>query len=258
MIGSVNEMSCDRVLWNKGPEKSLTVGKRRINGRGCNGITVWHRGGGHKRKYRKISFSLGEGKYSVERIEYDPNRTANIALIKRIENDTMNYILATSEMSRDAIIEVGANCDIKDGYRMPLSDIPLGTIVNSIEVNNGQGAVISRSAGSYSTIISKNRSKVVLKLRSGQKKTICSTCHATIGIVSNIEHKNKNLRKAGRKRWLGIRPTVRGVAMNPIDHPHGGGEGKASGGRHPVTPWGRPTKGFKTVHSASKKKKYNN
>ncbi|MDH5647311.1 MAG: 50S ribosomal protein L2 [Anaplasmataceae bacterium] len=254
-----------QILWKGRPKKTLCHGKKNISGRGKSGITVWGRGGGHKRLLRDIDFLRNdEGNYHVQRIEYDPNRTANIALVKKNndadndlndQNNEYKYILATSKMHEGMSIDVGVARDIKEGNCMHLNDIPVGTIINSIEIKYGKGAQICRAAGTYAMILGKHGNKVILKLRSGKQRMFLSKCRAVIGIVSNLEHKNRVLRKAGRSRWMGIRPTVRGVVMNPIDHPHGGGEGKTSGGRHPVTPWGKPTKGKKTVLRSPLKRK---
>ncbi len=242
-------------LWKGNPEKSLTVGKKSTGGRNNSGrITVRHIGGGHKKKYRIVDFKRNLDIVAiVERIEYDPNRTAFLALIS-YQNGVKSYILAPHGIKPGDSVVSGNDVDILPGNCLQLKFIPVGSFVHNIELKPGNGGSIARSAGSYAQIIGRDGLYVLLRLRSGQVRLILSTCKATIGVVSNVDYKNIKLGKAGRKRWLGVRPTVRGVAMNPIDHPHGGGEGKTSGGRHPVTPWGVPTKGKKT----RKRKKFSN
>lgn len=230
------------------PCKSLTVGLSKSGGRNNQGrITTRHIGGGHKRKYRIIDFKRNKfnAPAVVEKIEYDPNRTAFIALIK-YEDNSLSYILSPQDLKVGDTVVSGEDVDIKVGNVMPLKYIPVGTLVHNVELDLNKGGVVARSAGSYVQVVSKDDKKAQIKLSSGEVRLVNSNCLATIGVVSNSDHKNINLGKAGRKRWLGVRPTVRGVAMNPIDHPHGGGEGKTSGGRHPVTPWGKPTKGKRT------------
>lgn len=242
-------------LWSGKPVKALTFGLKSSGGRNNAGrITSYNRGGGHKRRYRVIDFKrLKDGMAaSVERIEYDPNRTAFIALIK-YEDGELSYILAPQKLQIGDKIFSGADADIKPGNVLPLKNIPVGTIVHNVEMRPGKGGQIARSAGSYVQIVGKDVSMVLLKLRSGEVRTVSAGCRATIGSVSNSDLQNTTIGKAGRARWLGRRPVVRGVAMNPVDHPHGGGEGKTSGGRHPVTPWGKCTKGKKT-----RKRKYTN
>ncbi|MDR2007483.1 MAG: 50S ribosomal protein L2 [Alphaproteobacteria bacterium] len=235
-------------IWKGKPEKSLTVGLKKSGGRNNHGrITVRHIGGGHKQKYRLIDFRRNkfDATATVERIEYDPNRTAFIALVN-YEDGEKSYILAPNGLSAGDKVVSSANADIKVGNTIPLINIPVGTIVHNVEMKPGKGGQLARSAGAYVQIIGKDRDYVQLRLNSGEIRLINSGCLATIGAVANSDHRNINYGKAGRKRWLGVRPTVRGTAMNPVDHPHGGGQGKTSGGRHPVTPWGKPTKGKKT------------
>ena len=235
-------------LWKGKPEKSLTEGLRNKGGRNNNGrITARRRGGGHKRRYRIIDFK--RLKHDVEatvlRLEYDPNRTAFIALIKYADGE-LSYILAPQRLREGDKIISGDTVDIKPGNAMPMQNIPVGTIIHNVEMKVGKGGQIARSAGTYAQIIGKDQGYTQLRLNSGEWRMVRAECMATIGAVSNPDQQNIKLGKAGRKRWLGKRPSVRGVAMNPIDHPHGGGEGRTSGGRHPVTPWGKPTKGKRT------------
>ena len=235
-------------LWKGKPEKSLTEGLRNKGGRNNNGrITARRRGGGHKRRYRIIDFK--RLKHNVEatvlRLEYDPNRTAFIALIKYADGE-LSYILAPQRLREGDKIISGDTVDIKPGNAMPMQNIPVGTIIHNVEMKVGKGGQIARSAGTYTQIIGKDQGYVQLRLNSGELRMVRAECMATVGAVSNPDQQNIKLGKAGRKRWLGKRPSVRGVAMNPIDHPHGGGEGRTSGGRHPVTPWGKPTKGKRT------------
>jgi large subunit ribosomal protein L2 len=237
-----------RELWKGKPEKSLTEGKLRSGGRNNLGrITSFQKGGGHKQRYRLVDFKRNKDNImaSVERIEYDPNRTAFIALVK-YEDGVKSYILAPQRLVVGEKIISGPKVDIKIGNSLPLSDIPVGTIVHNVEMKPGKGGQLARSAGSYVQIVGREIGWVQLRLSSGELRVVSSSCRATIGAVSNQDQKNVSLGKAGRSRWLGRRPVVRGVAMNPVDHPHGGGEGRTSGGRHPVTPWGVPTKGKKT------------
>ena len=235
-------------LWNGKPEKSLTIGLTKSGGRNNNGrVTARRRGGGHKRLYWIIDFKRGhfDVQAKVERIEYDPKRSGFIALLA-YEDGTRAYILALQRMSVGDTIMSGPNADIKPGNALPLANIPVGTIIHNVELKPGKGGQIARSAGTYVQLVGRDQSYSILRLNSGEQRMTRSECMATIGAVSNPDNKNIKLAKAGRSRWLGKRPSVRGVAMNPIDHPHGGGEGKTSGGRHPVTPWGKPTKGKKT------------
>jgi large subunit ribosomal protein L2 len=240
----------DRSELHKGkPVKALTEGKSSQGGRNNMGrITVRFRGGGHKRVYRLVDFKrrsrMGETAV-VERLEYDPNRTAFIALIK-YPDGTQSYILAPQRLSAGASVTAGENADIKPGNAMPISNIPVGTIVHNIELKVGKGGQVARSAGSYAQIVGRDQGYVIIRLNSGEQRFVLGTCFATVGAVSNPDHMNTNLGKAGRNRWLGKKPGNRGVSMNPVDHPHGGGEGRTSGGRHPVSPWGKPTKGKKT------------
>jgi large subunit ribosomal protein L2 len=240
----------DRSELHKGkPEKTLTQGKSSSGGRNNHGrVTVRFRGGGHKRRYRVVDFRrrerLGQTA-TVERIEYDPNRTAFIALIKFDEGDK-SYILAPQRLTKGDKVIAAEQADIKPGNAMPLQAIPVGTIVHNIEMKIGRGGAIARSAGSYAQVVGRDQGYVILRLNSGEQRLIHGACFASIGAVSNPDHMNTNMGKAGRRRWLGHKPHNRGVSMNPIDHPHGGGEGRTSGGRHPVSPWGQPTKGKKT------------
>jgi large subunit ribosomal protein L2 len=244
----------DRADLYKGkPVKKLVEGKNKKGGRNNKGrITAAHRGGGHKQAYRYIDFKRRKFDMAanVERLEYDPNRSAFIALIQ-YEDGEQAYILAPQRLNVGDTVVAGEQVDIKPGNAMPLKNIPIGTIVHNVEMRPGKGGQIGRSAGAYVQLVGKDSGYAQLKLRSGELRLVPATCMASIGAVSNPDHQNEVMGKAGRSRWKGKRPTVRGVAMNPIDHPHGGGEGKTSGGRHPVTPWGKPTKGYKT---RSKKK----
>jgi large subunit ribosomal protein L2 len=230
------------------PEKSLTATKTRKNGRnGYGRITVRHQGGGHRRRYRVIDFKRNKDgvKARVESIEYDPNRTANIALLGYTHGEK-RYILAPNGLKVGDFVQSGTGADIKPGNTLMLKEMPVGTLIHNVEMRPGKGGQLVRSAGTFAQLLSKEGEYCHLRLPSSEIRLIKSECRATIGQVGNIEHENISLGKAGRKRWLGVRPTVRGVAMNPVDHPHGGGEGRTSGGRHPVTPWGKPTKGYKT------------
>jgi len=234
-------------LWKGKPYKSLTKGKINTGGRNNTGrVTFWHRGGGHKKIYRFIDFKRSvEGEAVVERLEYDPNRTAFIALLTHTDG-SKSYILAPNNLKVGDKITSGSDADIKIGNCLPLKNIPVGTIIHNVEMKPGKGGQLARSAGTSVSLAGKDSGYAQVKLASGELRLVPLDCRATIGIVSNPDQKNINIGKAGRNRWLGKRPHVRGVAMNPIDHPHGGGEGKTSGGRHPVTPWGKPTKGKKT------------
>jgi len=230
------------------PVASLVESKRAINGRNNAGrITVRHRGGGHKRHYRIVDFRRNKDGIParVERIEYDPNRSANLALLLYADGER-RYILAPKKVSIGDAIQSGAGVPISDGNTLPLKNIPVGTVVHCVEMKPGKGAQIARSAGTSVQFLGKEGKTALLRLRSGEMRRVPLDCRATIGEVGNQEHSLRKLGKAGAKRWRGIRPTVRGVAMNPVDHPHGGGEGRTSGGRHPVTPWGVPTKGYRT------------
>ena len=224
-------------------DKNSKKGGRNNNGR----ITVRHIGGGHKQHYRVIDFKRNKDGIpaKVERLEYDPNRSANIALVLYADGER-RYILAPKGMQAGDAIQSGSDAPIKSGNTLPMRNIPVGTVVHAIEMKPGKGAQIARSAGAYAQILARDGNYVTLRLRSGEMRKVLSDCRATIGEVGNAEHMLRSLGKAGATRWRGVRPTVRGVAMNPVDHPHGGGEGRTSGGRHPVTPWGVPTKGKKT------------
>jgi len=230
------------------PEKSLTQPKLRTGGRNNIGrLTVRHRGGGHKKLYRLIDFKRDKMGVpaKVAAIEYDPNRSARIALLNYADGEK-RYILQPIGLQVGATVVSGTDADILVGNALPLKNIPLGTTIHNLEMRKGKGAQLVRSAGSGAQLVAKEGEYAQVKLPSGEVRKIHIECMATIGQVGNLDHSNVSLGIAGRKRWLGIRPTVRGVAMNPVDHPHGGGEGKTSGGRHPVTPWGQPTRGFKT------------
>ncbi|CAN8138778.1 50S ribosomal protein L2 [Thiomicrorhabdus sp. 6S2-11] len=230
------------------PHAALLEKKSKSGGRNHNGrITVRHTGGGHKQHYRLVDFKRTKDGIpgTVERLEYDPNRTAHIALIKYADG-ARAYILAPKNLKAGDPVESGDHVSIKVGNALPLRNIPVGTIVHNVEMRPGKGGQIARSAGASVSIAGRDGAYVLVKLRSGEMRKIHSECRATIGEVGNGEHSLRKLGKAGAKRWRGVRPTVRGVAMNPVDHPHGGGEGRTSGGRNPVTPWGVPTKGKKT------------
>lgn len=235
-------------LWKGQPEKSLTEGLRKSGGRNNTGrITARRIGGGHKRRYRIIDFKRNKVDVpaTVERIEYDPNRTAFIALIT-YQDGEKSYILAPQRLKAGDVVISSKDGDIKPGNALPLANIPVGTLVHNVEMKPGKGGQMARSAGSYVQLVGKDRGYVQLRMPSGEVRMVRAECCATVGAVSNADQQNIKLGKAGRKRWLGKRPSVRGVAMNPVDHPHGGGEGRTSGGRHPVTPWGKPTKGKRT------------
>ncbi len=235
-------------LWKGKPEKSLTEGLHSRGGRNNHGrITMRRRGGGHKRRYRIIDFKRQKHGIPavVERLEHDPNRSAFIALIK-YEDGEMSYIIAPQRLAVGDSVISGEHVDIKPGNALPMANIPVGTIIHNVEMKVGGGAQMSRSAGTYVQLIGKDQGYAQLRLTSGEIRLVRAECMATIGAVSNPDKANIKLGKAGRNRWLGKRPSVRGVAMNPVDHPHGGGEGRTSGGRHPVSPWGKPTKGKRT------------
>ncbi len=239
----------DRSELHKGkPVKGLTEGKSHSGGRNNNGRTTsFFRGGGHKQSYRIVDFKRRKFDVPalVERLEYDPNRTAFIALIKYSDGE-LAYILAPQRIKAGDSVVSGLRVDIKPGNAMPLAAIPVGTIVHNIELKQGAGGKMSRAAGTYAQLVGKDAGYAQVKLQSGELRVVRAECMATIGAVSNADNMNQHLGKAGRNRWLGRRPHNRGVVMNPVDHPHGGGEGRTSGGRHPVTPWGKPTKGAKT------------
>ena len=235
-------------LWKGKPVKNLTEGMHSKGGRNNLGrITMRRRGGGHKRRYRKIDFKRRKADVAatIERLEYDPNRSAFIALIKYSDGE-FSYILAPQRVTVGDQVISGERVDIKPGNAMPMENIPVGTIIHNIEMKPGGGGQIARAAGTYVQLVGKDAGFAQLRLGSGELRMVPARCMATIGSVSNADNKNTNMGKAGRNRWLGKRPSVRGVAMNPVDHPHGGGEGRSSGGRHPVTPWGVPTKGKRT------------
>ena len=235
-------------LWKGKPVKKLTRGLRKTGGRNNKGrITMWHRGGGHKRTYRIVDFKRRklDVEATVQRLEYDPNRTAFIALIE-YDDGEQAYIIAPQRLGIGDKILAAQRADIKPGNAMPISSIPVGTIIHNVELKPGKGGQLARSAGAYVQLVGRESGYALLRLTSGEVRRVRAECMASIGAVSNPDQKNTNLGKAGRKRWLGRRPVVRGVVMNPIDHPHGGGEGRTSGGGHPVTPWGKPTKGART------------
>jgi large subunit ribosomal protein L2 len=235
-------------LWKGKPVKALTSGKSETGGRNNHGrITAHHRRGGHKRRLRLVDFKRRKFNVAgtVERLEYDPNRSAFIALIKYTDGE-LAYIIAPQRLKAGDEVMSGDRVDIKPGNAMPLANMPVGTIVHNVELKKGRGGQLARSAGTYAQLVGKDAGYAQLKLSSGELRLVPAECLATVGAVSNPDNQNTVVGKAGRTRWLGHRPVVRGVAMNPVDHPHGGGEGKTSGGRHPVTPWGKPTKGKKT------------
>jgi large subunit ribosomal protein L2 len=240
-------------LWKGKPVKALTEGKKKTGGRNNIGhVTSRGIAGGHKQRYRIVDFKRRKWDMSatVERLEYDPNRSAFIALIT-YEDGTQTYILAPQRLAVGDKVIAGAKVDVKPGNAMPLSTMPVGTIVHNIEMKPGKGGQIARSAGTYAQLVGRDRGLVIVRLGSGEQRYIRGECMGTVGAVSNPDNANTNLGKAGRNRWLGKRPLTRGVAKNPVDHPHGGGEGRTSGGRHPVTPWGKPTKGARTRHNKS-------
>ena len=224
-------------------EQTSKSGGRNNTGR----ITTRHKGGGHKKHYRVIDFKRNKDGIpaTVERLEYDPNRSANIALVKYADGER-RYIIAPKGLAAGSPVASGQDAPIKVGNSLPMRNIPVGSVVHCIELKPGKGAQMVRSAGGSAQLLARDGAYVTLRLRSGEMRKVLADCRATIGEVSNSEHSLASLGKAGAKRWRGVRPTVRGVAMNPVDHPHGGGEGKTSGGRHPVTPWGVATKGYKT------------
>ncbi|MES2729147.1 MAG: 50S ribosomal protein L2 [Pseudomonadota bacterium] len=235
-------------LWKGGPEKALTEGKTKTGGRNNQGrVTSRFRGGGHKQRYRLIDFRRRkwdvEG--TVERIEYDPNRSAYIALIAYNDGEKA-YIIAPQRLQSGDVVIAGEKVDVKPGNAMPLKNMPVGTIIHNLELKVGKGGQLIRSAGTYAQLVGRDSGYAQVKLSSGELRMVRGECMATVGAVSNQDHMNQNFGKAGRTRWQGRRPHVRGVAMNPVDHPHGGGEGRTSGGRHPVSPWGKVAKGGKT------------
>ena len=239
----------DRSELHKGrPEKSLVEGLTKSGGRGGNGrVAVRFRGGGAKRLYRIVDFKRRKWNVpaTVERLEYDPNRSAFIALVKYADGE-LAYILAPQRLKAGDEVVAGEKVDVKPGNAMPLRGMPIGTIIHNVEMKPEKGAQMARSAGAYAQLVGRDAGYAQIRLGSGELRMVLDGCMATVGAVSNPDHMNQNLGKAGRVRHMGFRPHVRGVAMNPVDHPHGGGEGKTSGGRHPVTPWGKPTKGRKT------------
>jgi large subunit ribosomal protein L2 len=243
-------------LFKGKPIKTLTEGLKSSGGRNNTGrITVRFRGGGHKRAYRIIDFKrrkLGVPA-TVERLEYDPNRSAFIALIK-YQDGELSYILAPQRLAVGDTVVSDKSVDVKPGNAAPLGTLPVGTIIHNVELKPGKGGQLARSAGTFAQIVGRDEGYVVLRLNSGEQRLVHGTCLGSIGAVSNPDHMNTSIGKAGRKRWLGRRPHNRGVVMNPVDHPHGGGEGRTSGGRHPVTPWGKPTKGKKTRSNKSTNK----
>ncbi|MSO54427.1 MAG: 50S ribosomal protein L2 [Rhodospirillales bacterium] len=235
-------------LWKGKPIKNLTFGLREKGGRNNDGhIVVRWRGGGHKRRYRTIDFKRQKFDVSatVERLEYDPNRTAFIALL-RYDDGELAYIVAPQRLKVGDKVISGDSVDIRPGNAAPLKNIPVGTIVHNVELHIGKGGQMARSAGTYVQLVAKDQGLAQLRLSSGEMRSVNAECRATIGAVSNADHANVSIGKAGRNRWKGHKPSVRGTAMNPVDHPHGGGEGRTKGGRHPVTPWGKDTKGTKT------------
>jgi large subunit ribosomal protein L2 len=235
-------------LWKGKPVKTLTEGKNKSGGRNNHGRTTsFFRGGGHKQSYRYVDFKRRKHDISatVERLEYDPNRSAFIALIK-YDDGELSYIIAPQRLKAGDKVVSGAKVDIKPGNAMPMGAIPVGTIIHNVEMKIGGGAKMARAAGCYAQLVGKDAGYAQIKLQSGELRVVRADCMATVGAVSNPDNQNQSIGKAGRNRWLGRRPHNRGVVMNPVDHPHGGGEGRTSGGRHPVTPWGKPTKGYKT------------
>ena len=235
-------------ITRKKPEKSLLRVNKKSGGRNAHGrITIRHRGGGHRRHYRIIDFKRDKTGVpaKVAAIEYDPNRSTRIALLHYVDGDK-RYILAPLRLKVGDTVEAGPEADIKPGNSLPLKNIPLGTHIHNIELRFGKGGQVVRSAGTYAQLMAKEDRYALVKLPSGEVRMVLLNCRATIGQLGNVEHENRSLGKAGRKRWYGRRPKVRGVAMSPVDHPMGGGEGRSSGGRHPCSPWGVPTKGYKT------------
>ncbi|MBM3541638.1 MAG: 50S ribosomal protein L2 [Alphaproteobacteria bacterium] len=235
-------------LWKGGPVKSLTRGKNKTGGRNANGrITMRRIGGGHKQRLRTVDFKRRKFDVpaTVERIEYDPNRSGFLALVKYKDGE-LSYILAPQRLAPGDTVVSGERADIKPGNAMPLKNIPVGTIVHNVEMKPGGGGQLARAAGAYVQLVGRDMGNALLRLNSGELRLVRGDCMATIGAVSNPDNTNVKIGKAGRTRWMGIRPSVRGTAMNPVDHPHGGGEGRTKGGRHPVTPWGKPTKGYRT------------
>jgi len=238
----------NRELYKGAPFKPLLSAQSKTGGRNNAGrITSRHRGGGHKQHYRLIDFRRDKDNVpaTVERLEYDPNRTANIALLLYLDGER-RYIIAPRGVSAGDELRSGSSAPIRPGNAMQLRNIPVGSVIHCVELKPGKGAQMVRSAGSSAQLVAREGNYATIRLRSGEMRRVLVDCRATLGEVGNGEHNLRSLGKAGAKRWRGVRPTVRGVAMNPVDHPHGGGEGKTSGGRHPVSPWGVPTKGYKT------------
>ncbi|MEL0082535.1 MAG: 50S ribosomal protein L2 [Gammaproteobacteria bacterium] len=238
----------DSELYKGEPHAPLVEQLSKNGGRNNRGrITTRHRGGGHKRRYRVIDFKRDKDDIParVERVEYDPNRSANIALLLYADGER-RYMIAPKGIAAGDSVVSGVQVPIKSGNCMPLGNMPLGSVVHCIEMKPGKGAQIARSAGNSAQLLAREGSYATLRLKSGEMRKLLNTCRATLGEVGNSEHSLRSLGKAGASRWRGVRPTVRGVAMNPVDHPHGGGEGRTSGGRHPVSPWGQPTKGHRT------------
>jgi large subunit ribosomal protein L2 len=238
-------------LWKGKPVKALTEGLSKSGGRNNLGrVSMWHRGGGHKRSYRLVDFKRRKFGVpgTVERLEYDPNRTAFIALV-RYEDGELAYILAPQRLGPGDAVIADVRADVKPGNAMLLANLPIGTIVHNVEMKEGKGGQIARAAGTYVQLVGRDSGNAILRLNSGETRMVSAQCMATVGAVSNPDNSNVSFGKAGRMRWKGRKPVVRGVAMNPVDHPHGGGEGRTSGGRHPVTPWGKSTKGKKTRHN---------
>jgi large subunit ribosomal protein L2 len=243
-------------LYKGKPVKTLTEGKSSAGGRNNTGrITVRFRGGGHKQTYRIVDFKRRklDVPAKVERIEYDPNRTCFIALLRYADNE-LSYIIAPQRLAVGDEVISGQQVDVKPGNAMALASMPVGTIVHNVEMKIGKGGAMVRAAGTYAQVVGRDQGYVIVRLNSGEQRLIHGQCFATVGAVSNPDHMNASIGKAGRSRWLGQRPHNRGVTMNPVDHPHGGGEGRTSGGRHPVTPWGKPTKGKKTRSNKSTSK----
>ena len=246
-------------LWKGAPEKTLTEGKKKTGGRNNTGrITTRHIGGGHKQKYRIIDMKRRDKwgmEATVERLEYDPNRTAFIALIAYKDGER-RYIIAPQRLNVGDKVISGEKVDVKPGNAMLLKNMPVGTIIHNIEMKPGKGAQMVRSAGTFAQLVGRDQGYAQVKLASGELRIVRGECMACVGAVSNPDHMNTNMGKAGRNRWKGVRPTVRGVVMNPVDHPHGGGEGRTSGGRHPVSPTGQPTKGYRTRKKGKDSDKY--
>ena len=245
-------------LYKGKPEKALTEGLKKTGGRNNHGrVTCRHIGGGHKRRYRLIDWKRNKFDMdaTVLRLEYDPNRTAFIALVEYKDGEKA-YIIAPQRLSVGDVIVSGEKTDVKPGNAMKLKNMPVGTIIHNIEMKPGKGAQMVRSAGTFAQLVGRDQGYAQVKLASGELRIIRGDCMATVGAVSNPDHMNTNMGKAGRNRWKGVRPTVRGVVMNPVDHPHGGGEGRTSGGRHPVSPWAQPTKGYKTRKRGKDSDKY--